>query len=114
MRALALTLLAACGQAPAEYTYCNGSRGDAYFIYERYQLAAGDILATCEVSGPSASISRTTIYRKDAKAAELAACVLTYDFDDPSGGTWLLSRAAAVYSDSGSPLDGARVPLACD
>ena len=78
----------------------------------RYQVvdwSDGSVFASCEFADAETTASSAFFYGPTQFGAQRGGCVLTYDQDEPSGGTWTfraMPNPEATYADPGSPMDG--------
>lgn len=69
----------------------------------------GSVFVSCAFSNASVTSSGAYFFVPRQFGAERGECVLTYDLDEPSGGSWsfrAMPNPEATYSDPGSASDG--------
>ncbi|MCA9579498.1 MAG: hypothetical protein R3B40_15310 [Polyangiales bacterium] len=77
--------------------------------YQVVDWSDGSTFVSCTFSDDELTTSTAYFFVPQQFGAERAECPLTYDLDEPSGGTWnfrAMPSPEATYSDPGSPLDG--------
>ena len=78
----------------------------------RYQVvdwSDGSVFVACAFSNAQISVSGAYFFVPRQFGAQRGECPLTYDLDEPSGGSWsfrAMPNPEATYSDPGSASDG--------
>ncbi|MCI0573735.1 MAG: hypothetical protein L0Y66_23615 [Myxococcaceae bacterium] len=90
--------------------WCGKIDGGWFFNYDVVTYATGDKFVSCSVETDFSTNSSATMWKAGQNGATDAACSVTADSDSTAtGGWWRFSDEGgprAVYSDSGSTLNG--------
>lgn len=104
------------------HTTCSGSITSSdgvrhMLAYSVYVQMDGSTTATCSVNSGQAATVGINTYRPDKEETTLFECYVHYDVSEPTFGSFTMllvgGQGYAVYSDYGSPEDGAVISLAC-
>jgi len=77
--------------------------------YQVVDWSDGTVFVSCSFANAETTVSAAYFFVPRQFGAERGECPLTYDQDEPSGGTWnfrAMPKHEATYGDPSSPMDG--------
>lgn len=104
------------GRLVESSSLCQKIDGGWLFGHRVTRFSDGAVIATCSIGTQNATTSNSVVFVAEQNGAAAAACHVTADAEsDGTAGFWRFERdgetSTAVYSDTGSSLDGEVVAL---